>query len=109
MPDMDKDRKKELRRAWEEQERDKLINSIPIPQCVLAELFVYLDREDAPSCDHSLRETILFLQERKLAVEPVVEWLRQHGGYCDCEVIFNVADKFGEIVDRQSSADRKRE
>ena len=97
---MDKDRKKELKRAWQDQERAKLIESIPVSHTDLHDLFDYLDREGAPACDHTLRETIQFLKERNLVIEPVVAWLQQHGGFCDCEVIFNVDDKFGEIVGR---------
>jgi len=67
----------------------------------LRELFDHLDREGAPPCDHTLRETEAFLRSRGLNVERVLPWLREHGGYCDCEVIYNVDDKFGEFVGRQ--------
>jgi hypothetical protein len=93
-------RKDELKKAWKQQERQKLIDSIPMPQQDLRDLFDYLDREGAPPCDHTFRETVGFLQKRGLDVERVVAWLREYGGYCDCEVIFNVDDKFGEIVGR---------
>ena len=93
-------RKDELKKAWKEQERQKLIASIPMPHQDLRDLFDYLDRENPPVCDHTLRETIEFLNKRNLDVERIVPWLREHGGYCDCEVIFNVDDKFGEIVGR---------
>jgi hypothetical protein len=57
---MSKDpRKKELKKAWREQERQKLID-----------------------------------------VTRIVPWLREHGGYCDCEVLANVEDEFSEILER---------
>jgi hypothetical protein len=93
-------RKDELKKAWKEQERQKLIASIPMPQQDLRDLLDYLDRENPPPCDHTLRETIEFLKKRGLDAERIVPWLRERGGYCDCEVIFNVDDKFGEIVGR---------
>jgi hypothetical protein len=93
-------RKEDLKKAWKEQERQKLIASIPIPQQDLRDLFDYLDRENPAPCDHTLRETLEFLKKRGLDAERIVPWLREHGGYCDCEVIFNVDDKFGEIVGR---------
>ncbi len=96
----DEARKAELKKAWKEQERQKLIASIPMPHRDLRDLFDHLDREGAPKCDHTLRETTEFLQKRGLEVDHVVAWLRKHGRYCDCEVIFNVDDKFGEIVGR---------
>jgi len=98
---MNKDPRKEaLKKAWKEQERQKLIASMPIPQQDLRDLFNHLDRAGASRCDHTLRETIEFLQKRGLDIERIVPWLREHGGYCDCEVILNVEDKFGEIVGR---------
>jgi hypothetical protein len=98
---MSKDaRKKELIKAWEQQEQQKLITSIPMPHQDLRDLFNYLDRETAPPCDHTLRETIAFLQQRGLDVNRIVPWLRENGGYCDCEVIYNVEEKFGKIVGR---------
>src|SRR5438046_1738739 len=97
---MSKDpRKEELKKAWKEHEREKLVDSIPIPHKDLRDLFDHLDRGGV-DCDHTLRETIEFLQKRGLDVEQVVAWLREYGGFCDCEVIHNVDEKFGEIVGR---------
>jgi len=92
-------RKAELKKAWKEQERQKLIASIPISHKDLRDLFDHLDRGGV-ECDHTLRETTEFLQKRGLDVDRVVAWLREYGGYCDCEVIYNVDEKFGEIVGR---------
>jgi hypothetical protein len=95
---MDKDKKAKLK-AWRDQQEQQLRDSIPMSHVDLRDLFALLDREDAPPCDHTLRETIAFLNERKLDLEKIIPWLREHGGYCDCEVIYNVEDTFGEIVD----------
>jgi hypothetical protein len=87
-----------LKKAWKEQERQKLIASIPMPHQDLHDLFDHLDQESESGCDHTLRLTTAFLQKRDLDVERIVAWLRAHGGYCDCEVLANVKDKFGEII-----------
>ena len=98
---MSKDpRKEELKKTWKQREQQKLVASIPMPHQDLRDLFDHLDREGASECDHTHRETIEFLQKRGLDVERIIPWLRQNGGYCDCEVIYNVDDKFGEIVGR---------
>jgi hypothetical protein len=34
------------------------------------------------------------------SVELVVQWLREHGGHCDCAVIYDVEEKFGPLVGR---------
>lgn len=92
-------RKKELLKAWKDQERQKLIASIPIPHSDLRDLFDLLDRENAPKkCDRTLRVTIDFLQQRGLDVDLVVPWLHEHGGCCDCEVLLNVEEVFAEII-----------
>ena len=91
-------RKDELKKAWKEQERQKLVASIPMPQQDLRDLFDHLDQQSESGCDHTLRLTTAFLQKRGLDVERIIPWLREHGGYCDCEVLANVEDKFGEII-----------
>jgi hypothetical protein len=49
-------------------------------------------------CDHTLRHTREFLRARSLGEEPIVKWLGEHGGYCDCEVTSNVGESWGEQV-----------
>ena len=98
---MSKDPQKEaLKKAWKEQAKQKLIASIPMTHQDLRDLFAHLDRDDAPTCDHTLKETLGFLQKRGLDEDRVVPWLHEHGGYCDCEVIANVGDEFEEIIGR---------
>ena len=77
--------------------KDSII--IPIPKQDLKELFDFLDRE-ARYCDHTLKKTTKFLRAKGHPLEQVIPWLQEHGGYCDCEVMFNVFTKFGEIVER---------
>jgi Protein of unknown function (DUF2695) len=69
-----------------------------MPHEDLRDLFNYLDRSDAPPCDHTLRNTIEFIKKRGLNEERIIPWLRENGGFCDCEVIFNVEEKFEEII-----------
>ncbi len=91
---------RDLRNSWKRQETEHLLGSIPMTQADLRALFDFLDREDAPPCDHTLRETLVFLRQRGVGPERVVPWLREHGGFCDCEVIGNVEEIFGEIIER---------
>src|SRR5262249_17391816 len=93
-------RKKALKKAWREQERQGLIASIPMRGQDLRDLFDHLDREGAVECDHTLRVTTTFLKRRGLDAERIIAWLREHGGYCDCEVLANVEDEFSEILER---------
>jgi len=89
-----------LKNAWKERERERQETSIPIPKGDLKALFDWLDRPNCPPCDHTLKETAEFLRSRNLDVDKTVAWLRENGGYCDCEVIYNVEDEFGPLVRR---------
>ena len=72
--------------------------SPPISHRDLKGLFEYLDRPNPPPCQHDHRETAQFLTDRKLPVDSTIAWLKANGGYCDCEVIFNVTDEWGDEV-----------
>jgi len=87
-----------LKRTWKPDEA-KSCSSIPLGLKDLRDLFDHLDRGGI-ECDHTLQETIEFLQFRGIEVVPIVEWLRNNGGFSDCEVIFNVDEKYGEMVGR---------
>jgi hypothetical protein len=79
-----------------EQPPEMVARSIPMSPADLQALFDHLTRDGVPECDHTLRETRAFLKARKIKASSVVEWLQQHGGYCDCEVRLNVMDEFAE-------------
>lgn len=40
-------------------------------------------------CDHTLRRTEAFLSTTDCNKEAAIEWLKDHGGHCDCEVLLN--------------------
>ena len=95
---MDKEQKKKLKAQYKKNEHDEIRASIPLGINELKNLLSHLNRESAPECDHTLKETIEFLKSNKLNPEVVVPWLGEHGGFCDCEVIYNVYDDVGDIV-----------
>jgi hypothetical protein len=43
-------------------------------------------------CDHALNFTREFKHNQNLPEEPLVVWLEQNGGYCDCEVLANAEE-----------------
>ena len=66
----------------------------PLPADELAEMFTVLEvlllrRE----CGGTLGLSDRWLSGRGHDVARVVSWLRENGGYCDCEVLFNVVPK----------------
>lgn len=63
----------------------------PLPGPTLAALFDHLCAKiEEEGCDFTLRYSKAFLGEHTLDVDAVVVWLRESGGYCDCEVLANV-------------------
>lgn len=61
-------------------------------------LFDYVDEklEENDGCDHSLIFTREFLEKQKVDVEIVLDWIVNEGGGCDCEVLYNVEERFEE-------------
>jgi Protein of unknown function (DUF2695) len=95
---MEKSDKKRLRAQFKADERSQLETSIPMALPILKALLSFLGRPDAPNCDHTLRKALQFMNEHNLDPDKIVPWLREHGGYCDCEIIYNVYNDVGDIV-----------
>lgn len=71
-----------------------LFEKPPLPLEALRDLFAWLARPDAPPCTHAHKDTIRFLLEHDLPVEPVLRWLRASGGICDCKVASDLAPRW---------------
>ncbi len=90
-----RDQRKAILRALKEQERADAEAALPLPKADLAALFDRLDAQlSERDCDDTLRLTAAFLAERGLDVPRVTAWLRESGGYCDCEVLANVEEQW---------------
>lgn len=70
----------------------------PIPYNDVRALFEWLDKPNPPPCDNTHRQTIEFLKARELPIESTIAWLEANGGFCDCEVIFNVTNDWSDKV-----------
>ena len=95
---MDKARKKELLKDYKSKEKQNFQDSLPMDEEVFWELFDYLDErlEEQDGCDHSLSLTRAFLETKGVDVERILEWIVDNGGGCDCEVLYNVEERFEE-------------
>ena len=96
---MDKARKKELLKGYKAKEKQNFQDSLPMDEEVFWELFDYLDErlEEQDGCDHSLSLTRAFLETKDVEVEGILEWIVDNGGGCDCEVLYNVEERFEEF------------
>lgn len=65
----------------------------PINIKLLYGLFGYLGKKlGTEECKNDLRLSVAYLKENGVEnLDGVVDWLKSNGGYCDCEVLMNVA------------------
>ena len=95
---MDKARKKELLKAYADKQKQSFKDSLPMEEELFWNLFDYVDEklEANYGCDHSLTFTREFLEKQEVDVESVLDWIVNEGGGCDCEVLYNVEERFEE-------------
>ncbi|HEX8337296.1 MAG TPA: DUF2695 domain-containing protein [Pyrinomonadaceae bacterium] len=69
--------------------------ALPVAAGELRELLMWLDGKlSAEGCDDTNRHTAGFAEARGWPRAQLVEWLAAQGGYCDCEVLANVGEKW---------------
>jgi hypothetical protein len=102
----EKQRRRAITREIRRKEHSDAEARMPISKSDLRDLFETLDgtlyekREGGIwcHCDHTLKQTRAFLRSRALPEDPIVRWLGEYGGYCDCEVAANVSNYWAEHV-----------
>jgi len=99
----EKRRRAKLVEAMVQEDTKKAIEIMPISFTHLAALFDHLDEVFGnEGCDHTPKFTKAFLKSRNLDVEKILPWLEEHGGYCDCEVIANVEEKWESEIEKNT-------
>ncbi|HEY3496764.1 MAG TPA: DUF2695 domain-containing protein [Polyangiaceae bacterium] len=98
---MDKE-SRSLKKRWKERQLAAARRRFPLPEEHLDELFAGVAAAlESAECDDTLKHTRAWLAANYLPAEPIVEWLEDHGGYCDCEVLMNSAVHFEELRTRE--------
>ncbi len=86
----------------------------PLKREQLEQLFTHIDKMGllrfsdgtiSSSCDHTLNISIEFAKSHNLNEEVLVDWLIQHGGCCDCEVLLNTTMYYEEAIEDDKSLD----
>ncbi len=91
------DAQRKLKKAWKARERRRARKQFPLPDEVLGQLFAAVDAAVLQhGCDHTARHTDAWLDTKQIDRGPVITWLAEHGGYCDCEVVANAAEHWEE-------------
>jgi len=92
---MDKNERKRKLKELKEAKKAEFEKSLPISRDLFEELFDFLDEQvEENGCDHSVKITTSFLNRHNVLNESILNWLEEHGGYCDCEVLMNVKNTF---------------
>ena len=107
----EKERRKAIVRAIQSKEEAAAFARKPISDEVLVRLIEHLEdaifeRRDGKiisKCDHTLNVSGTFLRNAGIEnVEEVLEWFGEYGGFCDCEVSYNVADYWYDRLKKRS-------
>jgi hypothetical protein len=91
-------KQQQLKKEFERKQQETFISELPMEVSNFHNLFDALNEylENEP-CDRRLTFTERFLNQHTLPLSDVVLWLNKYGGYCDCEVLFNVEEKFEKM------------
>ena len=93
-----KPRDHERKKAWQAGELAAARARVPAPESALAALFAAVEEALARTpCDHSRRASEAAIVRLGLPRQPVLDWLLDLGGGCDCEVLLNVESSWREL------------
>ena len=99
----EKRRRAEIVEALVAEDTKKAIEEMPISLNDLGALFDHLDEVFGnEGCDHTLKITTAFLENKKLNKEKIIPWLGEFGGYCDCEVLANVEESWESEITKNT-------
>lgn len=96
MDKKEKERRKQIRNELRQKQQEEFEKSLPMERPRFKELFDCLDDQlRKMGCDNTNKLTTGFLEKNTIInVENVLSWLAENGGYCDCEILANVEQKF---------------
>ena len=92
-------KRKQLTHSLRDKNRQRVRDELPAPILVLKELFNFLDQQlSSDACDHTFRFTRQFIERNVLNEDRLMDWSRENGGHCDCEMLNNVEQIVEEAV-----------
>lgn len=92
----EKERRKQIMNDLKIKADQEFENSLTMSREMFKKLFDHLDiLLHKKGCDKTNSLTKTFLSQYNIEKVPeVLEWLADHGGYCDCEILANVEEQF---------------
>ena len=94
----EKQRRRKIKLALKVKERQQFTANLPLKKELLLELFDYLDTNNAiENCNHNFKIATAFLDKKGIKNDKIYNWFEEFGGYCDCEILYNVAENFDDL------------
>lgn len=92
----EKKNRKTILKQLKEKDSESFLKSLPVDKKLFRDLFDYLSSNlGDDDCNNDMVMTLQFLTEKKIENRAnVIQWLHDHGAYCDCEVLSNVEQQF---------------
>lgn len=80
-------------------EKQKFLTDLPMEEVLFPKLFTFLNEKlQQKSCKHTIENTFTFLAKHNVKnLHQVIDWLADNGGYCDCEILYNVTELFSHL------------
>lgn len=87
--------KKAMKKAFKEKAMNDFKESLPIKDIEFLPLFEFLENElDENDCSGDFALLEKYCKEKKIDFSTLSAWLREHGGFCDCEILGNIEERF---------------
>ncbi len=86
-----------IKRMLREKEQKELLDRLPMSVESLKELVFHLEDEiegSGRACDHTTAMAEAWMSARGIDAPPVLAWLDDIGGHCDCEIVLNVPGNY---------------
>jgi hypothetical protein len=100
----EKIKRQAIKQALRQAEQERFRATLPISPELLRTLFDFVDQQLSQNeCDNTFKYALYFLSDHQIDANPVVHWLENLGGYCDCEILANVEERFLEDFPESSA------
>jgi hypothetical protein len=91
--EMNQPDRRAIKRMLREKELKELLDRLPVSLETLKELVLHLEDEiegSVRACDHTTAMAEAWMAARGIDAPPVLAWLEDIGGHCDCEIVLNI-------------------
>ena len=92
---MDHNQKQNAIKAYKQNQKEAFMSNLPMSSALFQMLFDFLDEQLAENeCQHRFTLTQSFLNANHVDAASVLDWMLENGAGCDCEVLYNIEEKF---------------